>query len=98
MMMIFLEKNLYDGVWAEVLAAASFAVLTHPDIVKLFHGLLDDLWLIGQDACLEVALIAALHADACTREVSATDIDLFAVKNKHLEVHPWTQHSLQPVI
>ena len=69
-----------------------------PNVIKLFHGQLDDLRIIGQDACLEVALIAALHADACPREVSATDIHLLAVKHQHLEVNSGTQHSIQPVI
>ncbi len=98
LMMIFLEKNLYDRVWAVVLSLACFAVLADPNVVKLLHGLLNDLWVIGQDACLEVSLIAALHADACTREVRATDIHLLAVKDQHLEMNPGTQHTLQPVI
>ena len=72
--MIFLEKSLYDWVWAVVFAFAGFAVFADPYVVKLLHGLLDDLRSIRQDACLEVALIAALHADAGAREVSATDI------------------------
>ena len=63
----FSRKNLYDGVWAEVLAAAGFAVFADPDVVELLHGLLDDLRIIGKDAGFEVALIAALHADACPR-------------------------------
>ena len=87
-------KNLYDGVWAEALALAGFAVLAHPDVVELLHGLLDDLRIIGQDACLKVTLIAALHADASAREVSATDVHLLAVKNQHLEVNPGAQHPL----
>ena len=75
----FSRKNLYDGVWAEVFTLAGFAVLAHPDVVKLLHGLLDDLRIIGKDARLEIALIATLHADACTREVGTADIHLFAV-------------------
>ena len=94
----FLEKNLYDRVWAVVFALTGFAVLAHPDVVKLLHGLLDDLWITGQDASLEVTLIAALHADASAREVSAADVHLLAVKNQHLEVNPGAQHPLQPVI
>lgn len=43
LMMIFLEKNLYDRVWAVVFAFAGFAVLADPNVIKLFHGLLDDL-------------------------------------------------------
>ena len=91
-------KNLYDGVWAEVLAFAGFAMLAHPNVIKLLHGLLDDLWNIGQDARLKVALIVALHADAGTREVSAADVHLLAVKNQHLEVNPGAQHPFQPVL
>ncbi len=87
-MKIFLEKNLYDGIRAVVFALAGFAVFADPYVVELLHGLLDDLRIIGQDARFEVTLIAAFHADACPREVSATDIDLFAVKNQHLEVNP----------
>ena len=67
-------KNLYDGVWAEVFALTGFAVFAYPNVVKLLHGQLDDLWIIGQDARLEIAPIAALHADASTREVSAADV------------------------
>ena len=91
-------KNLYDGVWAEVFALTGFAVLAHPDVVKLFHGLLDDLWLIGQDASLEVTLIAAFHANAGAREIGTADIHLLTVKDQHLKVNPGTQHPLQPVI
>ena len=94
----FSRKNLYDGVWAVVLALTGFAVLADPNVVKLLHGLLGDLRIIGKDAGFEDALIAALHTDAGTREVSATNIHLLAVKHQHLEVNPGTQHSLQPVI
>ena len=65
-----------------------------PYVVKLLHGLFDDLWLIGQDAHLKVALVAALHADASPREVGAADVYFFAVKNQHLEVYPWAEHPL----
>ena len=82
------RKKLYDGVWAVVFALAGFAVLAYPNIVKLLHGLLDDLWVIGQDASFEVTLIAALHANTGTREVCAADIHLLTVKDKHLEVNP----------
>lgn len=75
-------------------SAARRAVAACPHIVELLHGLLDNLWVIGQDARLEVALIAALHVDARPREVGAADIDLLAVKDQHLEVHPGTQHPL----
>ena len=94
----FSRKNLYDGVWAVVLALTGFAVLADPNVVKLLHGLLDDLRIIGQDAGLEVALIAALHANACPGEVSAADIYLLAVKDQHLEVNPGAEHPFQPVI
>ena len=57
LMIIFLQKNLYDGVWAVVFALAGFAVLAHPDVVELLHGLLDDLWVIGQDASFEVSFL-----------------------------------------
>jgi hypothetical protein len=43
----FSRKNLYDGVWAVVLALTGFAVFAHPYVVKLLHGLLDDLWVIS---------------------------------------------------
>ena len=69
-----------------------------PHIIKLLHGLFDDLWLIGQDARLEVALVAALHADACPREVRAADVHFLAVKDQHLEVYPGTKHPFQSVI
>lgn len=98
LMMIFLEKNLYDRVWAVVFALTGFAVLADPNVVKLLHGLLDNLRIIGQDASLEVALIAALHADACPREVGAADIHRLTVKDQHFKVYPGTQHSFQPVI
>ena len=88
----------HDGVWAVVLAFAGFAVFADPDVVELLHGMLDDLRIIGQDARLEVTLIATLHADACPREVCAADIHILTVKDQHLEVNPGTQHSFQPVI
>ena len=80
-MMDFSRKNLYDGVRAVVFTTAGFAVFAHPDVVELLHGLLDDLRIIGQDAGFEVTLIAALHANACPREVSAADIYHLAVKD-----------------
>ena len=90
--------TLYDRVGAEIFAFAIFAVTAYPYIVKLIHRLLNDLWLVCQDASLEVASRVCLHADAGTSEVSAADIHLFTVEHQHLEMHTWAEHSLQSVI
>ena len=94
----FFEKKLYDWVRAEVFALAGLAVAAYPQFVKLIHGLLNDSGGIGEDSCLEVALVASFHADASTCEVGTADIYLLAIEDQHLEVHTRTQHPLQTVI
>ena len=86
------------GVWAEVFALAGLAMLSHPDLIKLVHGLLYDFWIISQDAGLEVMRVISFHADAGTSKIGTTDISLFAIKDHHLEMYPWAKNPLQPVI
>ena len=73
-------------------------MLAYPDLIKLVHRLLNDFWLISQDASLEVTRAISFHADAGTCKIGTTNIRLFAIKDHHLEMHPWAKHSLQPII
>lgn len=95
---IFLKKKLYDWVRTEVFALAGLAVAAYPQFVKLIHGLLNDSGVIGEDSCLEVALVGGFHADASSCKVGAADIYLLAIEYQYLEVHTRTQHPLQAVI
>ena len=73
-------------------------MFTHPDLIKLVHGMFYDFRLIGQDARFEVTSAITLHSDAGTSEIGAADIRLFTIKDYHLEMHPWAKHPLQPII
>lgn len=67
----------------------------NPECVELVDGGFHELWVVGEDACLEVAAELAFHSDAGTGEICRTDIDRLQIKNQHLEVHSGTQHAFQ---
>ena len=71
------------------------AVLPNPNRIELAHGLLNQLWIVGEDARFEVARTVTFHADACTSEVGTANISHLPVKDKHLEMHPWTKCPFQ---
>ena len=62
--MLFFIKKLLDRVWTEVSALAFLAVFPYPNLIKLVHGLLNQFWIVGKDASLEVSSAVAFHADA----------------------------------
>ena len=72
-------------------------MLTYPNIIELVHGLLNQLWIVGEDAGLEVAGAVAFHADACAGEVGAADICHLAIENKNLEMYSRTKHPFQAI-
>ena len=39
-----------------------------------------------------------LHANVGACEIGTTNICFFAIKDHHLEMHPWAKHPLQPII
>ena len=73
-------------------------MLSHPDLIKLVHRLLYDVRIISQNAGLEVTSAISLHADASTSEIGTPNLRLSVIKDHHLEMNPWTKHSLQPII
>jgi hypothetical protein len=83
---------------AEVSAFARFAELANPYVIKLVHGLFYYCRVISQYARLKVAFIFTLHTDTGTCKVGASDIDLFEVKDEHLEMNTRTEHPLQTVV
>ena len=70
---------------------------SHPHAVELLDGLRYEGGVVGEDARLEVAGVGSLHADARARKICAAEIDRVAVEDQHLEVHPRTEHPLQPL-
>ena len=79
--------QLFNPIAAEFLAAAFFAVGTHPERVELFDGGFDDLRVIREDSRFEVAAEGAFHADAGSSQVCRADVGGFEVENYHLEMH-----------
>lgn len=67
-------------------ATAAGTVLASPHAVKLLTGGIYQGRLIGQDSGLEIAAVAALHANAGPGEVGGADIGSLKVKYNHLEV------------
>ncbi len=79
--------QLFNLISAEFLAAAFFAVSTHPKRIELFDGGFDDLRVIREDSRFEVAAEGAFHADAGSSQVCRADVGGFEVENHHLEMH-----------
>ena len=53
--------------------------------------------IVGEDACLEVAGVLALHADARAGEVGAADIHLLTVEHQQFEVDARTERPFHPL-
>ena len=79
--------HLFNLIATEFLAAAFFAVGAHPERVELLDGGFDDLRVIREDSCFEVAAEGVFHADARTCQVCGADVGGFKVENYHLEMH-----------
>ena len=71
------------------------AVFAYPDGIKLVHGLLDQLGIVGEDASLKVTRSITFHADACTSEVGTADVGYLSIEDQDLEMYPWTKCPLQ---
>lgn len=52
---MYFFKNSCNRILAKVLPFTGSAVATNPNIVELVHGLLNQFWVVGEDAGLEVA-------------------------------------------
>lgn len=74
--------------------AAGLAFEASPHGVKLVHRGFDQVGLVGEDAGLEVAGAAALHAEAGACEVGGTDIGKFEVEDDYLEMNTRAEDSL----
>lgn len=77
---------LFDWVSAVLAAAATGAVFSTPDAIKLLTGGIYQSWVVGEDSSLEVAAVAALHAYAGTGEVGRAYVSGLEVENQHLEM------------
>ena len=73
-------------------------MLAYPYFIELVHRLLHDFRIISQYASLEIASRLCFHTDSGSCEVRTSNIHLFAVKDKHLEMDTRTKHSFQAVI
>ena len=80
----FVEGHTPNRIPTKIFPFTSLAVLPNPNIIELIHGLLDQLWIVGEDASLEVAGAIAFHADACAGEVGAADISHLTVEDQNL--------------
>jgi len=90
-----LSLRLLDSIAAKFLAAAFFAVSAHPERVELLDGGFDDLRVIREDSCFEVAAEGAFHADASSGQVCGADVSCFEVENYHLEMHSRTHDAFE---
>ncbi len=59
----------------------------HPKRIELLDGGFDDLRVIREDSCFEVAAEGAFHADAGSGQVCRADVGGFKIENYHLEMH-----------
>ena len=82
--MLFSIK-LCDWGRAEISSFTGFAMLAYPNFIELIYCLFNDYRVIRQDASLEITSRSCFHADTSTSQVRATNIHLFAVKDKHFK-------------
>ena len=87
--------HLLDSIAAEFLAAAFFAVGAHPKRIELFDGGFNNLRVVREDSCFEVAAEGAFHADAGSSQVCRADVGGFEVENHHLEMDSRTHDTLK---
>lgn len=90
-----LSLRLLDSIAAEFLAAAFFAVGTHPERVELLDGGFDDLRVVREDSRFEVATEGTFHADACAGQICGADVGGFKVEYHHLEMHSRTHDAFK---
>lgn len=90
-----MSLRLLDSISAEFLAAAFFAVSTHPKRIELFDGAFEDLRVVREDSRFEVAAEGAFHADAGSSQVCRADVGGFEVENYHLEMHSRTHDAFE---
>ena len=88
--------RLSNPIPTEVFPLAFGTVGSLPDAVEMVGGGIDQQWLVGEDAGLEVAVVVAFHTYAGTCEVGGADIGYRAVENHYLEMHPWAESPFQP--
>lgn len=93
----FVEGHSPNRIPTKIFPFTCLAVLPNPNIIELVHGLLDQLWIVGEDARFEVACAIAFHADACTGEVGAADVGHLAIEDQNLEMYSRTKHPLQTI-
>ena len=93
----YCAKNLLNRAVAAMFpSAAVVAVFTAPDEVELLDERLDEGWVVGEDAVLEVALALRLRAHAGAGEVGAAEVGLYAIHDDALEVDARAEHPLHP--
>lgn len=90
-----MSLRLLNLIATEFLAAAFFAVGAHPECVELFNRGFDDLRVVREDSCFEVAAEGAFHADAGSSQVCRADVGGFEVENYHLEMHSRTHDAFE---
>ena len=96
-MRVVLFEYSSNRVTAKGFPFAGLAVLPNPNLIKLVHGLLNQLGIVGEDASFEVARSIAFHADACASKVGAADVGYLVIKDQYLEMHPWTKRPFQTI-
>ena len=69
---------------------AAFAELPHPDIIKLIHDGINQMWICGDNARLKIACVRAFYTQSCPRKVGRTCISQFAVYHNVFKVYSRT--------
>ena len=87
--------GLFNSIAAKFLATAFFAVGAHPKRVKLFYSGFDDLRVVREDSCFEVASEGTFHANACACQVCGADVSGFKVEYHHLEMDSRTHDAFK---
>ena len=87
--------QLFDSIAAEFLAAAFFAVGTHPKRVELFDSGFNDLRVVRENSRLKVATEGTFHADSGSSQVCRADVSGFKVEYHHLEMHSRTHDAFE---
>lgn len=80
---------------AEALPFAGFAMDALPYGIDMVGGGVNQLRFVGEDSGFEVAVVLAFHSHAGAREVGRAYVGGGTVENHYLEMHTWTELSLQ---
>ena len=62
---------------------------SRPDRVKMVGCSIYQSQFVGQNPCLEIALVITLHTDAGACQIGRTDVGCLTVENHHFEMNPW---------